>query len=117
MGKLAEIQKYRDAQTLKIIEGHKEIIEKTWEVLGKDVLGKEIEKAGDKENETESKFLDKLNKRRKCLSEVEVSLEKIEKLERNLSDYKAPATNATTTQEKTDNNGEKMHPSKNYARS
>ena len=97
MSKVVEVQQYRDKQTLKLIEGHKDIINKTWKVLEKDVLDAEIENAGDRKNATESLFWDKLAKRRKGLNEVESSLEKIEKLERTLSDYNPIIPTATTT--------------------
>lgn len=112
-----EVRKYQDEQILKLIAAHEDIIAKTWEVLDKDVLGEEIEKAGERKNATEDLFWNKLAKRRKGLDEVERSLEIINKLRQRLSDYKQPTAAPAKEGEKTEGDeGVMVHPSMKHAK-
>jgi hypothetical protein len=115
MKDLKEVQAYRDKQVLKLIEAHKDIIAKTWKIIDEDVLEGEIDKGSDRKNASESLFWEKLSRRRKGLNEVETSLDKIEKLEKTLSDYKAPEDGSTPGAEKDQLNG-RVHPSKRHAK-
>ena len=114
MKETEKVQKYRDDQVLQLIEAHKDIIAKTWKLIEQDVLEVELDKAGERKNSSESQFWEKLNKRRKGLDAVETSLEKIEKLEKTLSDYKEKPAGAEPGNPEP--NGVMVHPSKRHAK-
>lgn len=79
-----QIKDYRKEKTLELIEKYKDLIDKTFSVADKDLLQEKIEDDGD-ESQTEQKFLDAIKKRRIALDEVDLMLDKIEKLENQYS--------------------------------
>ncbi len=82
MNELLEIKEYRKKQSLDLIEKYKDLISKTFTVVDKDLLQGKIDSDVD-ENESEQKYLDAIKKRRIALDEVDLILDKIEKLERH----------------------------------
>lgn len=72
-------KEYREKTSLELIENYKDLIKKTFEVTDKDLLQEKIDSEDNKE--TEQKYLDAIKKRRIALDEVDIMLEKIEKIE------------------------------------
>jgi len=96
----SESRVYLETTTLELIEKYKNVIEKTFEITDKDLLQDEIDNE-DKEQK-EARLLDALKKRRISLDEVDIILDKIDKLEKRLapenedeSQSSAPAKNWT----------------------
>jgi|GEM_PF-1515167 len=82
-----EVKKYRKEKTLELVEKYKDLIDKTFEILDKDLLQNKIDSAdsgNEGGKETEEKYLESIKKRRMSLDEVDVMLDKIEKLEGTL---------------------------------
>jgi hypothetical protein len=94
-----QIKDYRKEKTLELIEKYKDLIDKTFSVADKDLLQDKIEDDGD-ESQTEQKFLDAIKKRRIALDEVDLMLDKIEKLE---NQYNPEAGNTENSEEKKGN--------------
>lgn len=88
-----EVQKYRKEKTLELVDKYKDLIEKTFEVLDKDLLQEKINHEDDKASE--EKYLESIKKRRVSLDEVDLMLDKIEKLERALLDSDSAEINPT----------------------
>ena len=84
MDKSIEIRKYRKETTEYLIKSYRDLIKKTFEIIDKDLLQTKID--GEDEKDTEQRFLDAIKKRRLALDEVDLMLDKIEKLERTLDD-------------------------------
>lgn len=78
------LKEYRKVNSLKLINEYRDLIEKTFTVVDKDLLQDKIDKKGD-DNETEQKYLEAIKKRRVALDEVDLMLDKIEKLERHVN--------------------------------
>lgn len=78
------LKEYRKEQSLELINKYKDLIDKTFTVADKDLLQEKIDKEGD-DNETEQKYLEAIKKRRVALDEVDLMLDKIEKLERHVN--------------------------------
>lgn len=74
---------YLEETSLKLIENYKDVIEKTFDISEKDLLQGEIDDEDEKQKE--SRLLDALKKRRLALDEVDIILEKIEKIEQRLN--------------------------------
>lgn len=85
MDKSLEIKKYRQDKTVELIESYKDLIKKTFEVVDKDLLQEKIDDKVDAK-QSEQNFLDAIKKRRSSLDEVDLMLDKIEKLEKVLTD-------------------------------
>ena len=75
-----KIKSYRKEKTLQLIDKYKDLIDKTFSVADKDLLQDKIEQDGD-DSQTEQKYLEAIKKRRIALDEVDLMLDKIEKLE------------------------------------
>lgn len=92
MEETTELKDYRKDKSMKLFEAYKDLIEKTFEVIDKDLLQEKIDDDED-EKQSEQRFLDAITKRRKALDEVDVMLDKVEKLERGLktTDDDAPS--------------------------
>jgi len=84
MSEEINLREYRKNKTQKLFEAYKDLIEKTFEVVDKDLLQEQID--GEDEKATEQRFLDSIKKRRVSLDEVDIMLDKIEKLEKVLKD-------------------------------
>ena len=80
--KATESRKYLEDTTYELIQKYKNVIEKTFEITDKDLLQDEID--NEDENQKETRLLDALKKRRVSLDEVDIILEKIDKLEKRL---------------------------------
>lgn len=78
-----ELREYVEKTTLELIEKYKNVIEKTFAIADKDLLGEVID--GEDEKDTERRMLEDLKKRRVSLDEVDLILEKIAKLEIRLN--------------------------------
>ena len=74
---------YRKKTSLELIDKYKDLIQKTFEVADKDLLQEEID--NENENQKEQRLLEALKKRRVALDEVDIMLEKIEKLENSIT--------------------------------
>lgn len=85
---------YIEETSLKLIDKYKDVIEKTFEISDKDLLQEEIDDEDEKQKE--GRLLDALKKRRLALDEVDIILEKIEKIEKRLN-----LTEETPNQEQT----------------
>lgn len=72
-------KEYRKKTSLELIDNYKDLIKKTFKVTDKDLLDEKLNSESDKE--TEQKFLDGIKRRRVALDEIDLMLEKIEKLE------------------------------------
>lgn len=77
-----ETKKYSQTKTEELIENYKDLIDKTFEVTDKDLLQKRLDE--ESEEESEEKYLNAIKKRRVALDEVDLMLDKIEKLETRL---------------------------------
>lgn len=88
---IEDIQVYRKDKSLKLITEYKDLIGKTFTIVEKDLLQETID--NEDEKETEQRYLDAIKKRRIALDEVDLMLDKIEKLEKNF--------NSDTEEEKT----------------
>ncbi len=88
-----KIKAYRKETTEELIENYKDLIKKTFEVTDKDLLQEKIDGADEKE--TEQKYLDAIKKRRVALDEIDMMLDKIEKLEKIFSDEDSDTGTAT----------------------
>ena len=76
-------KEYRKKTSLELIDKYKDLIQKTFEVANKDLLQGEIE--NEDENQKEQRLLEALKKRRIAFDEVDIMLEKIEKLETSIT--------------------------------
>ena len=76
-------KKYRKKTSLELIDKYKDLIQKTFEVANKDLLQGEID--NEDENQKEQRLLEALKKRRIAFDEVDIMLEKIEKLETSIT--------------------------------
>ena len=76
-------KEYRKKTSLELIDKYKDLIQKTFEVANKDLLQGEIE--NEDENQKEQRLLEALKKRRVAFDEVDIMLEKIEKLETSIT--------------------------------
>lgn len=97
-----EVKEYRKEKSMKLFSAYKDLIEKTFEVIDKDLLQEKIDDDED-EKQSEQRFLDAIQKRRKALDEVDVMLDKVEKLERGLKsddDDETPAHSGNIAKEK-----------------
>ncbi len=74
---------YIEETTESLIEKYKDVIEKTFQITDKDLLQDEIE--NEDQNQKEARLLESLKKRRVSLDEVDIILDKIDKLERRLN--------------------------------
>jgi hypothetical protein len=74
---------YLEDTSVKLIDKYRDVIEKTFEICDKDLLQDEID--GEDENQKESRLLDALKKRRLSLDEVDIMLEKIDKIEQRIN--------------------------------
>lgn len=85
MGKTGteKTKEYRKKTSLELIDKYKDLIQKTFEVANKDLLQGEIE--NEDENQKEQRLLEALKKRRIAFDEVDIMLEKIEKLETSIT--------------------------------
>lgn len=79
-----EIEDYRKNKTIELIEKYKDLILKTFIVADKDLLQGKIEEDAN-ETQTEQAYLDAIKKRRVALDEVDLMLDKIEKLEQQIN--------------------------------
>ncbi len=77
-----ESRVYLEETSVKLIDKYRDVIEKTFEICDKDLLKDEI--SGEDENQKESRLLDALKKRRLSLDEVDIMLEKIDKIEQRI---------------------------------
>ena len=75
-------KEYRKKTSLELIDKYKDLIQKTFEVANKDLLQGEIN--NEDENQKEQRLLEALKKRRVAFDEVDIMLEKIEKLETSI---------------------------------
>lgn len=73
---------YVDDTTYELIENYKDLIKKTFEVTDKDLLQEKIDSESDEQSE--EKYLTAIKKRRIALDEVDLMLDKIEKLQQRL---------------------------------
>lgn len=89
-------KEYRKKTSLELIDNYKDLIEKTFTVTDKDLLQDKLNSESDKE--TEQKFLDAIKRRRVALDEIDLMLEKIEKLEISINaiDGKVDEENSET---------------------
>ena len=89
-------KEYRKQTSLELIDNYKDLIEKTFTVTDKDLLQDKLNSESDKE--TEQKFLDAIKRRRVALDEIDLMLEKIEKLEISINaiDGKVDEENSET---------------------
>lgn len=76
-------KEYRKKTSLELIDKYKDLIQKTFEVANKDLLQGEID--NEDENQKEQRLLEALKKRRVAFDEVDIMLEKIEKLETSIT--------------------------------
>lgn len=76
-------KEYRKKTSLELIDKYKDLIQKTFEVANKDLLQGEID--NEDENQKEQRLLEALKKRRIAFDEVDIMLEKIEKLETSIT--------------------------------
>ena len=76
-------KEYRKKTSLELIDKYKDLIQKTFEVANKDLLQGEIN--NEDENQKEQRLLEALKKRRIAFDEVDIMLEKIEKLETSIT--------------------------------
>ena len=76
-------KEYRKKTSLELIDKYKDLIQKTFEVANKDLLQGEIDNEDD--NQKEQRLLEALKKRRVAFDEVDIMLEKIEKLETSIT--------------------------------
>lgn len=76
-------KKYVDDTTSELIDNYKDLIRKTFEVTDKDLLQEKID--NETSEESEEKYLNAIKKRRIALDEVDVMLDKVEKLQQRLS--------------------------------
>lgn len=76
-------KEYRKKTSLELIEKYKDLIQKTFEVADKDLLQEQID--NEDENQKEQRLLEALKKRRVAFDEVDIMLEKIEKLETSIT--------------------------------
>ena len=76
-------KEYRKKTSLELIDKYKDLIQKTFEVANKDLLQGEID--NEDENQIEQRLLEALKKRRVAFDEVDIMLEKIEKLETSIT--------------------------------
>lgn len=76
-------KEYRKKTSLELIDKYKDLIQKTFEVANKDLLQGEIN--NEDENQKEQRLLEALKKRRVAFDEVDIMLEKIEKLETSIT--------------------------------
>lgn len=75
-------KEYIDNTTSELINNYKDLIKKTFEVTDKDLLQEKIDSEDD--GATEDKYLNAIKKRRVALDEVDLMLDKIDKLETRL---------------------------------
>jgi hypothetical protein len=89
-------KEYRKQTSLELINNYKDLIEKTFTVTDKDLLQDKLNSESDKE--TEQKFLDAIKRRRVALDEIDLMLDKIEKLEISINaiDGKVDEENSET---------------------
>lgn len=88
-------KEYRKETSVELIENYKNLIEKTFKVTDKDLLEDKLNSESDKE--TEQKFLDAIKRRRVALDEIDVMLEKIEKLEISINTIDGKEAPSETT--------------------
>lgn len=74
---------YSEETTETLIDNYKDLIKKTFEVTDKDLLQEKID--AESEEESEEKYLNAIKKRRIALDEVDIMLEKIDKLENKIN--------------------------------
>ena len=72
-------KEYRKKTSLELIDKYKDLIQKTFEIADKDLLQDEID--NENQNQKEQRLLESLKKRRIAFDEVDIMLEKIEKIE------------------------------------
>lgn len=94
MEKIDEKIKYIEDTKRELIEKYKNVIEKTFDITDKDLLQTDIDNEDEKQKE--QRLLDALKKRRTALDEVDIILEKIEKLESSLDGFKEVEEVTTT---------------------
>jgi len=82
MDKGEEIKKYVTATSDELIDNYKDLIKKTFAVTDKDLLQDKIDS---QDEESEEKFLNAIKKRRVALDEVDLMLEKIDRLQKRLA--------------------------------
>lgn len=76
-------EKYIRETTSELIDNYKDLIKKTFEVTDKDLLQEKID--SENSEESEEKYLNAIKKRRIALDEVDLMIEKIDKLKSKLN--------------------------------